>query len=82
MSDTPKTDEVLRMQHNFGAYQDGSGDGVTAQEAYEGMVSSLEHLCKRLERELNAAGREIAGWHRYKANIEEALNQGDGKYQP
>ena len=52
MSDTPQTDAVLREQYNCGAYPGDSGDGVTAQEAYDGMVSSLEHLCKRLERQL------------------------------
>jgi hypothetical protein len=82
MSDTPRTDAVLRIEHNWGPYPGDSGDGVTAQEAYDEMVSSLARLCRLLERELSEASAEIASWHRYKANIEESLNMGDGTYQP
>ncbi len=92
MSDTPKTDEVLREQENFGAYTDGSGDGVSPQEAYDGMVSSLEHLCRRLEREnatlkqdmkvMAIALAEIEVTKASMSFLDEAFNSGDGTYRP
>lgn len=50
---TPRTDEVLREENNFGAYPGTDGmDGVTAQEAHDACFSNLAHLARSLEREL------------------------------
>ena len=77
MIDTPRTDEAMDPK-NYGAYTNGEG-GVTALEcAFEQVVT----LCRQLERELRIETLKVASWERYKANIDEALNTGDGSYKP
>jgi hypothetical protein len=65
---TPRTDEVLRIEDNFGAYRDGSGDGVTPQEAHDEMVAALTRLARALEREARGWNdnfqRKCADWDR------------------
>jgi len=53
MSKTPKTDEVLAIENNFGFQP--PDDGVTAEEAHYAMVKALTNLSKELEAELAEA---------------------------
>jgi hypothetical protein len=71
MSDTPRTDEVLRIADNWGAIRDAAGgvmDGVLPEEAHADMVTALERLARTLERELAEARGEIAGGAHDSAN--------------
>lgn len=51
-SDTPMTDEVLRIEYNYGSYPGNPDDGVTPAEAHAVMVSSLAALARKLERQV------------------------------
>jgi hypothetical protein len=62
-AETPRTDEALAIEQNFGAIRDAVGnveDAVTPEEAHNYMVSALTRLARTLERELAAerAARE------------------------
>jgi hypothetical protein len=56
-AETPRTDEALAIEQNFGAIRDAVGnveDAVTPEEAHNYMVSALTRLARTLERELAA----------------------------
>lgn len=60
-SETPRTNEVLRIADNWGAIRNAAGDvedGVTPEEAHEHMVSALITLAHTLERAAPPAERE------------------------
>jgi hypothetical protein len=58
-NDTPRTNEVLAIENNYGAYPGTDGmDGVTQEEAHQEMVATLTHLARKLERELDACNAE------------------------
>jgi hypothetical protein len=69
MSDTPRTDGALQHQGH------GYNDVVIRCE-------NVIAVARELERENAMLRKEIEGWKRYKANIDEALNTRDGRYQP
>lgn len=69
-----------------------SGEAIERAEAAEAKVDALmqqmefapdvnAHI-QKLEAKVDALMQKIEGWKRYKANIDEALNSGDGSYRP
>lgn len=45
-------------------------------------LASKDALISRLQGQILDLNHELKGWRRYKANIDEALNMGDGSYRP
>lgn len=61
MSKTPRTDEVMRIEDNHGAYPGTDGmDGVTPQEAHDTCFAALCRLSRQLERELANVSEKYA----------------------
>jgi len=54
-SKTPIIDAALAIANNFGEFYGSDGDGVTAQEAHDNMVSALMHEGIKLELNLSTA---------------------------